>query len=409
MSGRSQSRPAASLASSRANSTSPTHTQRSLSHEFQDAGDLVVKKMYYAEDRVDTLSNIQMLQWYILAAVAVDINLGKIQKRADTCKSVYDAYVKKCDGVAGRYWTFMLDERGGKKPLQWIHNRDVAWLDKRLQYRDNECSHQITGEYLWSQWQDQLRPQLEAEAMVAWNLVTSNGTNLVVSGGDAMTIHDRFLQAWYETNADRSKSKKNPSTVKEENADKWKKFAPEDPRASVCPLPQLGHGEECPYGRAPPKHAPPKAYLAFIAMGPIADLLADYYSEMEEPEGGWFPTFHCEPAFQQLLGTNKTKGGPPATDPKTGGASKETSSVNLSRQSARDADLEDDDSDSLHASLKEACKTFSATMAPRPTQQTDADLLNAQVNLINAAVNVQPGSKAHELVQKLLDKQLNSV
>ena len=361
----------------------------------------------FAHDHVDTHANIQMIQWYILCVAGIEVNLGKLQKTSQNEEKLKACYVRNAQGVAAHYWSFSVDKHGGDKNHQWMHGRDAAWLEKRLIHRDNGLATAIDGRYLWSQWKDNLRTEIENEAMVAFNMVTNNGTNFEISGGDAMTVHDRFMQAWYECNLDRSKGKKAPSEIKKQSIESWQKFQPGDATAAICPLPYLGHGDDCPYGRAPPKIHPPKSYLAFIAMGPLADIMREYYDQFEQPACGWFPPLKTDPGFNVFFTTNKSKSGPPEADPRTGGAQKESAGIDLSRSAAR-LDDQDGEDQGWQQALTDACRAnmHSGQAAAAAGQ---AEMLNAQVNLINSAANVQPGSKQAILADKLMDKILKSL
>jgi len=260
--------------------------------------------------------------------------------------------------------------------------------------------------------------------MPAWNQVTANGVNMQVSGCDFMTIHDRVMQMWYEISLDRVKKVDGKTTpavsIKEDSLKQWQKISGGDKEgasAAVCPLNHCGHGDDCPYGRAPPGHPMPKSYLFFWCAGPGAQYLADYYSLREQPDDVHFPPFAPDAIFKQT-----TRGLPPPNGP-DGGAMKQGRN-NMSRLDSKRDDMKQEEDDFASSadrmcekmgSAADAFKVASEFMCSDKSAQNttsvadDAAMLTARVSMVTAASSVKVGTLAEKMLNKLLAVEMKKM
>ena len=132
-------------------------------------------------DRVDSLNTIFQLQWYIIAQVGMQIQLGKTNHRDANHRLMMDAYKQQVPGVARGFWKYMTHDRGGRRGNSWCNGHDLPWLEKRLMHKNGnfEPKNAVGGQYLWNQWTGPsgLRSQIQEEAWPAWQFVTANGEN----------------------------------------------------------------------------------------------------------------------------------------------------------------------------------------------------------------------------------------
>ena len=123
-----------------------------------------------------------------------------------------------------------------------------------------DARNRITGNYLWNQWADTkgLRAQIQDEALIAWNIITRNGTEVEQSGKTFEEVWKQVVQQWYEQTINRSMPKgRDYASIKAESADLWEAASysphvdPAIPRAHCC-IPREGHGADCQFGQMPP-------------------------------------------------------------------------------------------------------------------------------------------------------------
>jgi len=387
-----------------------------------------VPRNLYQEKFLDSQLSIQQWQHYIIGKAALDINLGKTNKIASNMQLLANAYKKQAEGQAEGIWKFMLHPKGGGKDARWTNGRDVNYLRDRLMHKDQDCQNEADSKYLWNQWLDSIRPAIDNEAMPAWNQVTANGVNMQVSGCDFMTIHDRVMQMWYEISLDRVKKVDGKTTpavsIKEDSLKQWQKISGGDKEgasAAVCPLNHCGHGDDCPYGRAPPGHPMPKSYLFFWCAGPGAQYLADYYSLREQPDDGHFPPFAPDAIFAECF-KQTTRGLPPPNGP-DGGAMKQGRN-NMSRLDSKRDDMKQEEDDFASSadrmcekmgSAADAFKVASEFMCSDKSAQNttsvadDAAMLTARVSMVTAASSVKVGTLAEKMLNKLLAVEMKKM
>lgn len=328
--------------------------QERLGSEANGEMDLSLRGLYgrVGNELLTSQAHVQRVQWACTASAGIGLNLGQIKKTIHNEGVLLTAYREQVKGFAEQYLTFMRDPQGGQKPISWFAGKDASWFERRLLNKHKDCQEKgvVDGVYVWNQWLH-MRSQIDNEAMIAWNTVTKNGTQVIASGCDAMQTHDRMLQAWYEASF-RSAGAVCDS-LKKSNDTMWAKLGVTGEHAQ-CVL----HGADCLFGRVPSDWRP-KAYLVFCHMGPPADILGPYYAFRMGPEAGFFPPYNYGYEFRELFSALKSTDGPPAPGAH-GGAHIEHTRItphgfsNMSRsaqkmkdraESPHDEDVSDDESE----------------------------------------------------------------
>ena len=380
-------------------------------------------------DRVDSLNTIFQLQWYIIAQVGMQIQLGKTNHRDANHRLMMDAYKQQVPGVARGFWKYMTHDRGGRRGNSWCNGHDLPWLEKRLMHKNGnfEPKNAVGGQYLWNQWTGPsgLRSQIQEEAWPAWQFVTANGSEVVMSGRDIIQTKDFLMQMWYEQSVRRNGTKDQTcAEIKQQSAQAWEKSpcsAHHDdarPKGECC-VPRPGHGANCEIGQMPPQYKLPNAYLVMMCMGPIADHLRVHFEQFTNDEPHFPPFERCR-QFDDLFAGLTISGQPPPPGDSSGAASTEQR-PHLSRQSIRDAELEDDCNDdvgSMCSSLSAAARAVRTAVAAAGAKTTAADgvamaqaqagLLTARTELLKVVLSVK-NDACTPAAQELLDDILAEV
>ena len=362
-------------------------------------------------DWVGSQLTIFQLQWYILAHAGMQVNLGKLTHASVNYAKIMKLYTDQVPGVAEGYWAYMTSPLGGRKGSKWVANKDVAWLKERLMHKSStlDARNRITGNYLWNQWVDTkgLRAQIQDEALIAWNIITRNGTEVEQSGKTFEEVWKQVVQQWYEQTINRSMPKgRDYASIKAESADLWQAaaYSPHSddkiPRAECC-IPREGHGADCRLGHMPPDYPMPKSYLVMMCMSPAADYLAAYHeTHRDSNDLEHFPPLCHDKKFDDMFGSITMSSQAPAPGA-SGGAAPTGDRERLGRRAMRegqplgDAIVVDDDVQSMWSSVSKdfatTCKDIAAPAADdgAASVQAQAGMLQARNDLLRIALGAQ--------------------